>query len=132
MELNQQIDAIISHSISVINEVVKRTLPHDLSNLAQDIFDSKGTTHGRMWESNAPSTKKRKGFDHRNVETGALEDALTTDGFLMDDNYMDELGQINERYLFANDLAPFDDIGRTKDDKEWLREQLIRNIQSVF
>jgi hypothetical protein len=132
MEIQEQIDLIISESVFLINEVIERSVPKDLSNLAQDIFDSKGGTHGRMWESNAVSTKKRKGFDHRNVETGALEAALTTDGFLMDDNYMDELAQINEGYLYANALAPFDDIGRTKDDVSWLREQIIKDIKSVY
>lgn len=132
MELMDQINLLISDTITIIDEVINRTYPRDLSILAEEIFDSKGTTHGRMWESNAPSTRKRKGFDHRNVDTGALEEALTTDGFLMNDNYMDELGAINEGYLYASDLAPFDDIGRTKEDKSWIREQIIKDLRHVF
>lgn len=134
------IDASIDSVNLCINEVfdkiaskVEPTYSHELANYAKEIFDSKGTVHGRNWQPNTESTAKRKGKNHRNVGTGELEDIMTTDGFLMNDDYMDEL---DEGYLFANLIGEgqnrFDDIGQREEDKDELIDRTVKTIIATY
>lgn len=134
------IDASIDSVNLCINEVfnkiaskVEPTYSHELANYAKEIFDSKGTVHGRNWQPNTESTAKRKGKNHRNVDTGELEDIMTTDGFLMNDDYMDEL---DEGYHFANLVGEgqnrFDDIGQREEDKDELIDRTVKTIIATY
>ena len=131
-ELNTEVMNDINKIITQVDGIVVKYIPIELSKLAQEIFDSKGKSHGRSWDTNTVSTAKRKGFNKRNVESGQLEDTLIGEGFLLDDDYMNNLptpdsGDSNG-YFYANSRARFDDIGRTDDDDTWLKDQLIKDI----
>lgn len=115
-----------------INTIVKNEHPKILAQLAKEIFDSRGHSHGRNWDDNTPATAKRKGKNHRNVDTGLLQETLEQDGFLMQDNYMDDLPQSSpdRNYKYANyGNNKFDDIGRTENDKLWVKERLVTTIK---
>lgn len=133
-ELTDAINVQIEDMNNKIDRIVQLQYPILLSQLAKEIFDSKGKTHGRNWDGNKPSTIKRKGFDHRNVETGLLETTLEQPGFLVDDDYMFHLPDAkgNHGYKFANSYAPFDDIGRTSNDEDWINTRLAEEIQNDF
>ncbi len=144
------LDLGIQESITKIDEIIEKEYPLILATLAREIFESKGQSHGRHWEPNTESTKKRKGSDYPNIETGQLEDYLTTPGFLEDDNYMANLptpqrtgkakGGMNHQknysntnnYEYANALRPFDDIGKTADDEEFIERQLEIAITAQY
>ena len=134
--INDLVKNIVDQSVVKIDQIVANSLPKHLSELAQDIFDSSGKTHGRDWSSNKPSTIKKKGFNKRNVEEGQLEMTLIEEGFLLDSNYMDNLPIPSngdpDGYLWANEYGRFDDIGRTQDDKKWIKEKLIKDIVNGY
>ena len=130
------IDFGISESIKKIDAIIQKEYPKELSNLAEDIFASGGKSHNRNWSENKPSTIKRKGGNSPNIETGQLENWLTTDNNLVDDDYMARLptpskGTWGENgYLYANELRKFDDIGRTPEDEEYIVNQLVIKIRN--
>lgn len=137
------IDASIESVNLCINEVfdkiaskVEPTYSHELANYAKEIFDSKGTVHGRNWQPNTESTAKRKDKNHRNVDTGELEDIITTDGFLMNDDYINELADYHEGYHFANLVGDgqnrFDDIGQREEDKDELIDRTVKTIIATY
>jgi hypothetical protein len=129
-----QVDRIIGSLTALIEDTAKDTLPKILSQLAKEIFDSKGTTHGRQWDENSPSTARAKGKNHRNVDTGLLQDTLEQPGFLLDDDYMERLPQTypDRNYKYAN-YSPnkFDDIGRTNDDEKYIEAQIEVALQEA-
>lgn len=126
---NNAVDNCINEVFDKIAVLVEPTYSKELANFAKEIFDSAGHENGRSWDNNTESTAKRKGFDHRNRDTGFLENEMTTDGFLMDDDYMDKL---DEKYHFANDVGDgknsFDDIGQRESDQEILVERTINSV----
>lgn len=136
--LEDAIKKIVENASNQIVDVIKTEHPKILATLAKEIFDSKGTTHGRQWESNKSSTVRIKGFDHRNYETGNLEGMLTDPGFLEDDDYMSKLG-MSERggdYTKISQIGGgvnrFDDIGKTDNDETYIGEQLAQKINARF
>lgn len=124
----------VDDTINQIITIVKTQVPEILGNLAKEIFDSKGQSHGRNWEANKPSTIARKKGSNPNIETGILEQYLTQPGILEDDNYMGYLpsppNDSQNGYKFANAMRPFNDIGRTPEDEEWIERQLEQKLQS--
>lgn len=126
--MNIDYEALIQPTVVKIQEIVNQEQPKILSQLAKEIFDSAGTTHGRHWDVNTESTAKRKGKNHRNVDTGLLQSTLEQDGFLMQDDYM---ASLPDKYNHAN-YSPnkFDDIGRTADDEQYVVDQLAIKIVS--
>ena len=126
---NKAVDGCINEVFDKIAVMVEPTFSKELANFAKEIFDSKGTVNGRNWESNTESTAKKKGFNHRNVDTGDLQNTLTADGFLMNDDYMNELP---EKYHFANEVGDginrFDDIGKRESDKEILIDRTVKSV----
>lgn len=127
------VDDCVNEVFLKISEQIEPTYSKELAQFAKEIFDSKGTVNGRSWQSNTPSTEKRKGKNHRNVNTGELEETLTTEGFLMNDDYMDEL---DDKYHFANDVGDganrFDDIGQRETDQEIIAERTIKKIAENY
>ena len=133
MNLTESIQGIIDESISKVDAIIKVEYPQDLSLLAKEIFDSAGKTHGRNWLDNTESTTKKKGKNHRNVESGDLQLYLETPGVLEQEDYMTSLptpkrSKDPNGYIYANNLAKFDDIGRTPDDEQWLEQKLTEAI----
>lgn len=127
----------IQESMQQVTKIAEEQFPIQLAKLAREIFDSAGTTHGRNWTSNRPSTVKKKGFDHRNTETGELGDYLSTPGVLLDDDFMENLpvsprSKSSNGYLYANDDGKFEDIGQTEDDLEFVAEQMARQIAQNY
>lgn len=122
----------ISEVFNKIAEKVEPTYSRELANFAKEIFDSAGHANGREWQPNADSTVKRKGFNHRNVEDGVLEQTITEEGFLMQDDYMDELISLNEGYEYANAVGDgqnrFDDIGKRPEDQEEIMQRTVKDI----
>lgn len=128
------IDFGIDESMKKIDSIIQSQYPKILAELAEDIFASGGKTHGRNWAENKPSTIKKKGGNSPNIESGQLEDWLSTEGNIVDDDYMTRLPSPlddwgGEGYLAANALRKFDDIGRTSDDEKYIEEQLTEKIQ---
>lgn len=138
--LELAIKQVIETSTIKIADIVKSEHPLILSRLAKNIFDSVGQTHDRKWQSNAPSTIRKKKFDKRNFETGELMNTLMEVGFLEDDNYMENLPTPQRGssygYKAANAVnSPenrFDDIGRTESDERYIGEQLAVKIGESF
>jgi hypothetical protein len=128
------IDFGILELMKQVSDIAKVQMPELLGKLAKEIFDSKGQSHGRHWNPNKPSTVARKKSSNPNIETGVLEQYLTQPGILEDDNYMSYLpapaNDSQNGYKFANAMRPFDDIGRTPEDEEWLEQQLEIKLQS--
>jgi hypothetical protein len=136
MDLIKSSEKIVDDAINeVFNKIANRVNPvytHELANFAKEIFDSAGQDNGRNWHDNVESTIKKKGFNHRNVDSGLLESIITEEGFLMQDNYMEELESIDSGYAFANESGnganKFDDIGQRESDKEEIMNRTIQNI----
>lgn len=148
MSLGSQIEELINQSVLKIDGIAKSAYPNELAKLAEEIFASGGKSHGRNWADNTASTQKRKGGNSPNIDTGLLEHTLTQTGFLQNDDYMDKLPKpIKSKsskgkksnssddpngYKFANKMRPFDDIGKTDDDKEWVVKEVIKRIISEY
>jgi hypothetical protein len=128
------IDFGVIDSMKEVSDIIKVQMPELLGKLAKEIFNSKGQSHGRHWTPNKPSTVARKKSSNPNIETGQLEQYLTQPGILEDDNYMHYLPTSpNGRthgYKYANAMRPFDDIGKTSEDEEWLERQFELKLQS--
>lgn len=131
--LQNAIKKLIEDTANEVAEIVQEEHPKILAGLAKEIFDSVGQAHGRNWESNKPSTIKKKKFDRRNYETGELMRTLTTPGELENDNYIDALPT---KYQYANKVnSPnnkFDDIGRTDEDDAYISDKLAEKITARF
>lgn len=129
------LDFGIQESMQKVTEIIESEYPKLLSKIAEEIFASGGKSHGRNWEDNKKSTIKRKGGNSPNIETGQLENWLTSEGNLLEDDYMTKLptpkrsqwGENN--YTYANQLRKFDDIGRTQDDEEYIEQKLIEKLK---
>lgn len=125
----------IQDSINKINEIINEEYPKILSNIAEDIFATGGKSHGRNWKENTASTIKKKGGNSPNIETGQLENWLTTDNNLLNDDYMSKLPTPKNSmwgendYLYANKLRKFDDIGRTYNDEKFIEQKLIEKLK---
>ena len=137
MSLGSQIEELINQSVLKIDEIAKSAYPNELAKLAEEIFAGGGKSHGRNWADNTTSTQKRKGGNSPNIDTGLLEHTLTQTGFLQNDDYMDKLptpskSKNPQGYEFANKMRPFDDIGKTDDDKEWVVKEVIKRIISEY
>lgn len=147
----EAVQRIIDQTSQKILEIVKTQHPLILAELARDIFQSSGQSHGRNWQPNSEATVegfyktssggkkikvKGKGFNRRNYESGQLMETLMSPGFLEDDNYMENLPSPTRGssygYQAANDINSFqnrfDDIGKTEQDKEYIEEQLELKI----
>lgn len=129
---------VINDCISEVMVKISNQLPplysQNLAEFAKEIFESKGTAHGRNWQPNEESTaKKKKGLNRRNYDTGELERTLTEDGFLVNEDYMDELG---EGYHFANMVGDgvnrFDDIGKREEDKAEILERSLQQLVKEY
>lgn len=140
MDLEQLIKNSLAQASEIVVSTIKKEHPKLLAELAGEIFTSKGQSHGRHWNQNKASTTRRKGFDHRNVESGQLFDTLTTPGFLEQEDYMQKLPRPRRGssygYLAANELNNhenrFDDIGHTQEDEIWIEDQLGIKIQAAL
>ncbi len=147
----EAVKKVIDQTSQKILEIVKKEHPLILAELARDIFQSSGQSHGRNWQPNSEATVegfygtsssgkkikvKGKGFNRRNYETGQLMETLMEPGFLEEDNYIENLPSPKRGssygYQAANDFnAPqnrFDDIGKTAQDQEYIEEQLEQKI----
>jgi hypothetical protein len=130
------IDFGIKESMQNVDNIIQTQYPKILANLANDIFASGGKSHGRDWADNTPSTIKRKGGNSPNIESGQLEDWLSTEGNILDDDYMSRLPSSTKvgnwgdnGYLYANSLRKFDDIGRTEQDEKYIENELANKIK---
>lgn len=125
-ELESVIAQLVNDQSAKIITIIQEEHPKILANLSTDIFETKGQIDGRNWQDNTFYTAKRKGKNHRNVETGTLEEMFATPGFLEDDNYMENIPSPSRGssygYQAANDINDganrFDNIGRTEADLE--------------
>lgn len=124
-------DAILTE-INKITAKIDSLMPNVVNELAREIFSTQGQIDGRNWANNAPSTIKRKGKNTPNIDTGNLEQLLSNNGTIMEDNYMDQVVAMNSGYEYANDMRPFDDIGRTVADEVVMEKILEQKIQDEF
>ena len=52
---------------------------------------------------------------------------LSTPGFLLNDSWFESLPE--EYKYYANEAAPFDDIGKTVDDQKYIEEELEKILE---
>lgn len=132
---NKAVDGCINEVFEKIAVLVEPTYSKELANFAKEIFDTAGHANGREWLPNSEEWAEEKGFNHRNRHTGKLEEQLTTDGFLMDDDYMNNLDDA-DRYWRANNIDDranrFDDIGKRESDQEILVERTIKSVTENY
>ena len=146
----------LSQSIKSVNEIIKDNHPKILTKIAKLVFDSGGTVLGRSWSPLAEPTLRRKASlispplyrspDSINIRTGQLYELLTTDGDLLEqDNYMDSLPPTLDKHYSSpppfeagkdkgydepNASRPFDNIGKTDEDKHYIELNLETIIAS--
>lgn len=132
----------IKKTIKTVDEVIKREHPIILAEMAKELFTNEGHFNNRPgWEANAASTIRKKKNARPNVETGFLEEKLSTPGVLEDDNWLDNLTPppgVNGRrrntngYKYANVLRKFDDIGKTPEDKALIEKELEKELKNAL
>lgn len=125
------IKQVVEESAQQIDEIAQQAFPDAVADCAELVFVSMGTEPtDRGWSENSENTKKREGImgkSHRNVDTGFLAEYASTPGNILDDNWLKNMPH-SESYEYANALGRFDDIGRTPDDEEWIKQKLVANI----
>ena len=136
------LDDLILASEPIINkiiEIIKAEHPIIVAKIAEDLFANEGDFNNRpRWKPNTASTIKKKGGNSPNIETGELENWLSTPGNADDDDYMFKLPPSKRQsrtangYWYANELRHFDDIGKTDKDKELIDKTLERKIGEEF
>ena len=129
-EFNQFIEQITKESETQIDEIVSAEYPFVLAELALVVFETEGTEPtNRNWAPNSDKLVKRVGVlgkFHRNIDTGELMNKLSTPGFLLNDSWFESLP---EEYKYANEAAPFDNIGKTVDDQKYIEEELEKILE---
>lgn len=129
MSITDEINKLINDSVEDIRKEADNALLKATPKLVAKVFNSGEGNNGRNWKPNAPSTIKRKKHRAPNIETGDLMLALMEEGFILDDNYMDDLpipprtGDPNG-YEYANEQRSFDNIGRTAEDEKFLEHEI--------
>lgn len=125
--------------VAQIIEVIKNEHPIIVAKIAESVFANEGAFNGRpRWKANASSTIKRKGGDSPNVESGELENWLTTPDNAADEDYMFKLPRAKRSkssgngYWFANEIRPFNDIGKTEQDHKLIDSELEKKIGEHF
>lgn len=129
--INQKINKINDEIVKKADDIVTAEQPIILSQMATDLFNEQGAFNGRQqWADNLPSTIKRKGRNSPNIDTGLLENTMETTGFLMQDNWQQEVFAINEGYEKADAMRKFSDLGETEADNEYMVEKLTEALRT--